>query len=201
MTCNGIRRDTNIYVLSFDSQVAHEDEDIRNTCPHTPRCSYIRVCVYIYILYYICIYTHILYLFVCSLRMLQLRTKLHTYLRFPIPLSRYSCWRNESSVMAWQFCVCIPSVLNHTTFTKLCEYNATGINRNSVFFSFTFPYSVTIILWKHKLIAGGGGSTQLTFNLEYWKDMETSSKNIQLLKSDHFVECEVTAWRVCECFL
>ena len=44
---------------------------------------------------------YILFLFVCNLRMSQqLRTKLHTHLRFPIPLSRHSFIRNESSVMA-----------------------------------------------------------------------------------------------------
>lgn len=44
---------------------------------------------------------YILFLFVYNLRMSQeLRTKLHTHLRFPIPLSRHSFLRNESSVMA-----------------------------------------------------------------------------------------------------
>ena len=32
--------------------------------------------------------------------------------------------------------VCPPSVLNHVTSTKLCEYHATGINRNSVLLFF-----------------------------------------------------------------
>jgi len=31
--------------------------------------------------------------------------------------------------------------------------------------------------------------------------MGTSSKNSQLFKGDLFVKCEVTAWRVRECFL
>jgi hypothetical protein len=43
---------------------------------------------------------YILFLFVCYLRMSQLRTELHTHLRFPVRLSRHSFLRNESSVMA-----------------------------------------------------------------------------------------------------
>jgi len=52
-----------------------------------------------------------------------------------------------------------PSVPNHVTLTKLCEYHATGINRNSVllfFYLSVFNYK-NIVETQTDWGGGGGG--------------------------------------------